>query len=173
MFSSKGRCYLCLHHEDDSGDQNGSVGQKIGAEQERHVQWCSTSNRKPFPHQVRLLQSFQKIARSIPECFSKHLKNFVPGVCRDRSIEVAAYFRIVASLGYLPVNRLLAEMGSHTPNPQNNRTTVNSCWIVALERLRPLDSNPERYSPISAFVTDERERWKMGRPETGQQPGRT
>src|SRR3984885_15709441 len=74
MFSSKGRCYLCLRHEDDSGDQNGSVCQKIGAEQERHVQWCSTSNRKPFPHQVRLLQSFQKIARSIPECFSSTSK---------------------------------------------------------------------------------------------------
>jgi hypothetical protein len=72
--------------------------------------------------------------------FLNYLKNFFPGVCRDRSIEVATHFRIVASLGYLPVGssvkrkqeclvrshqiaeyhlQPLAEMGSHTPNAQS------------------------------------------------------
>ena len=36
--------------------------------------------------------------------FLNHFKNFYPGVGRDRLIEVAAHFRIVASLGYLLVN---------------------------------------------------------------------
>jgi hypothetical protein len=36
--------------------------------------------------------------------FLYHFKNFYPGVGRDRLIEVAAQFRIVASLGYLLVN---------------------------------------------------------------------
>jgi hypothetical protein len=36
--------------------------------------------------------------------FLNHFKNFYPGVSRDRLIEVAAHFRIVASLGYLLVN---------------------------------------------------------------------
>jgi hypothetical protein len=34
------------------------------------MQWCSTSNQKPFAQQVWLLQSFQNVARSIPKCFS-------------------------------------------------------------------------------------------------------
>jgi hypothetical protein len=36
--------------------------------------------------------------------FLNHFKNFYPGVGRDRLVEVAAHFRIVASLGYLLVN---------------------------------------------------------------------
>jgi hypothetical protein len=36
--------------------------------------------------------------------FLNHFKNFYPGVGRDRLIEVAARFRIVASLEYLLVN---------------------------------------------------------------------
>ena len=36
--------------------------------------------------------------------FLNHFKNFYPGVGRDRLIEVAAHFRIVANLGYLLVN---------------------------------------------------------------------
>ena len=36
--------------------------------------------------------------------FLNHFKNFYPGVSRDRLIEVAGHFRIVASLGYLLVN---------------------------------------------------------------------
>jgi hypothetical protein len=36
--------------------------------------------------------------------FLNHFKDFYPGVGRDRLIEVAAHFRIVASLGYLLVN---------------------------------------------------------------------
>jgi hypothetical protein len=36
--------------------------------------------------------------------FLNRFKNFYPGVGRDRLIEVAAHFRIVASLGYLLVN---------------------------------------------------------------------
>jgi hypothetical protein len=51
--------------------------------------------------------------------FLKHLKNFVPGVCRDRSIEVAAYLRIVASLRYLPVNSYLPKWGAI---PRTHRT---------------------------------------------------
>lgn len=33
-----------------------------------------------------------------------HFKNFYPGLGRDRLIEAAAHFRIVASLAYLLVN---------------------------------------------------------------------
>ena len=36
--------------------------------------------------------------------FLNHFKNFYPGGGRDRLIEVAAHFRIVANLGYLLVN---------------------------------------------------------------------
>jgi hypothetical protein len=36
--------------------------------------------------------------------FLNHFKNFYPGVGRDPLIEVAAHFRIVASLGYLLIN---------------------------------------------------------------------
>jgi hypothetical protein len=37
--------------------------------------------------------------------FLNHFKSFYPGVGRDRLIEVAAHFRIVASLGYLLADR--------------------------------------------------------------------
>jgi hypothetical protein len=33
---------------------------KSRAEQERHMQWCSTCNQKPFAQQVQLLPSFSE-----------------------------------------------------------------------------------------------------------------
>jgi hypothetical protein len=68
--------------------------------------------------------------------FLKHLKNFVPGVCRDRSIEVAVYFRIVASLGVPSGQQLLAKWGAI---PRTHRT---------IEPTVLLDRNVGEASPV-------------------------
>jgi hypothetical protein len=59
--------------------------------------------------------------------FLNHFKNFYPGVGRDRLIEVAAHFRIVASLGYLLVNS----------SAKRNQEYV-ACAVNANSRFQPV-----------------------------------
>jgi hypothetical protein len=74
--------------------------------------------------------------------FLNHFQNFYPGVCRDQLIEVAAHFRIVASLAYLPVNSSVK---------RNQECLLRSRQIAkALVELRT-SSSWEQYPVPGAF----------------------
>jgi hypothetical protein len=87
--------------------------------------------------------------------FLNHFKNFYPGVSRDRLIEVAGLFRIVASLGYLLVN---SSVWRNQESLLRSRQIANALIEARfVTKSRPLFTNPVHLDVKPAIRKNETE----------------